>query len=131
MYERRTIGIFHRNAEDDEAVAFRAPIRPRIQGRNARRGERDERDALVRAAAFGHRETAHRLIARGANVNGLYGCDGGRFPLSLAAQNGDLQMVQLLVGRGADVNGKDAVGTPLGLARSWRVRDYLIAKGGR
>lgn len=70
-------------------------------------------------------------VARGtacANVNGPY---ARRFPLSVAAQKNDLEMVQLLVEHGADVNGKDDDGTPLSQTHSPQVRNYLVQKGVR
>lgn len=85
------------------------------------------RGALIAAAGHGRVEIAKLLIARGDNVNGY---QRGRLPLALAVQNDDLEMVQLLVEHGADVNGKD-IDSPLRLARSAKVQNYLIANGAR
>ena len=80
---------------------------------------------LGAAASFSRKEIAVRLISRGADINAMH---GGRYPLSLASQKGDLEMVQLLVEHGADIRAKD-ISTALEAAASDQVRQYLISKG--
>lgn len=75
------------------------------------------------------------LIAKGADVTE----DEGN-PLLTASHKGNLEMVQLLVAHGADVNkamkfgapgGEPVFQTPLGVAKSEEVRQFLIAHGAK
>merc|ERR1712198_775168 len=62
---------------------------------------------LHRAAACGHAQTAEELLARGAQVEKLDGCEGNA-PLHLAAAIGHLDVLKTLLDNGADIEAKMA-----------------------
>jgi len=90
---------------------------------------------LIEAAKLGNLNIAEFLIDNGAEVN--MGVDGDETPLINASQSGDLNMVRYLVESGADVNlGMNLMTldgpvfrTPLNMAHSIEVKDYLISQG--
>ena len=79
-------------------------------------------------AAFGHKEIAELLIAKGADVNarGFFGST----TLHGAALDGHKEIAELLITKGADVNAKDDGGdTPLDGADG-ETADFLRKHGG-
>ena len=52
--------------------------------------------------------------------------------LHMASRRGDLRMADFLLKQGADINKRDALKrTPLDYAKNTRVRNFLIANGGK
>jgi ankyrin repeat protein len=109
------------------------------------RGARPEADvyrgtALTWAAACGRTGAVRRLLALGADPNGRSGFGGpdhgeGATGLHLAAQNGNLEVIEVLLDAGADPTIRDAVhgGTPAGWAEYGcqpAARDLLRRLGG-
>jgi len=85
---------------------------------------------LVLAAQNGDKETARKVLDKGANVNAR---SGGMTALILASQNGHEGVVELLLAKGADPNAKTKSGdTALILASQedrYEVVKVLIARG--
>jgi ankyrin repeat protein len=88
---------------------------------------------LLKAASWGHKETAELLIANGADVNAKN--RNGSTPLHNAAIGGHNEIVKLLIAAGADVNAKRSDGaTPLDLAikkNHTEIADLFRKHGGK
>jgi len=83
------------------------------------------------AVAFGHKDVAELLLAKGADVNAK--ANNGFAPLHVAAGKGQKDLAELLLVKGADINAKDSGGmTPLLWAARYGYKDFvelLLAKG--
>jgi ankyrin repeat protein len=116
----------------DEALAW-AARNDRVEALEtlSRRGARLDADvyrgtALAWAAACGRPRAVARLIALGADPGGRTTFGGpehgeGVTPLHLAAQNGDLAVIEALLAHGADATIEDAIyhATPAGWAANF------------
>ena len=90
---------------------------------------------LFDAVSDGRVDHVRALLGHGADVNAhrpgsLFHAAGT--PLHLAAERGDLPLIDLLTEAGADLHANSARGkTPLEAARDLRVRAHLRARGAR
>jgi len=91
---------------------------------------------LIVAARNGDLQLATRLVRSGANVNGFVLFD--ETPLINAARAGRIEMVRFLLDNGADPNLAVPSGnypgemrSPLGMARTGLIADYLRSRGAR
>lgn len=86
---------------------------------------------LVAVANHGRKEHVHRLVALGANVNGMDG--GGRTVLGVLAASGPIESIATLIELGARVNEPDPLRwTPLLIATKrgrWDVAGLLVDRG--
>ncbi|MBK8596399.1 MAG: ankyrin repeat domain-containing protein [Holophagales bacterium] len=107
------------------ALASGAPI----DGGDPKRGE----TALMRAAAFGQRDTVKALLSAGANP--LAESAGKRTALHAAAEGGDVDIIRDLLAKGLPVDGGGYPGdTPLTVACAARqpaAIEALVAAGAR
>lgn len=93
---------------------------------------------LINAAMRGNVSLAERLLESGADVNAYVYRD--ETPLICASMRGHLEMVKFLVENGANVNlevetphgeAPDNVRSPLSVAPSSQIRDYLRSQGAK
>ncbi|KAL4883887.1 ankyrin repeat-containing domain protein [Aspergillus karnatakaensis] len=78
-----------------------------LSRRDMARGDPGGRNATIEAAGRGLADIVEALVDAGANPDFLDG--DGRTPLSHAAENGRLKIVQLLLGYGVDATRRDSV----------------------
>jgi ankyrin repeat protein len=96
---------------------------------------RGDGNPLIMAAMTNNVAIAQQLLDYGADVNAVV--VGDETPLIYASRRGSIEMVELLVAHGADVNLKVKTGmsdggvvrSPLNMARTQAVKDFLIAQG--
>lgn len=98
----------------DWSGSFDEVILPKVSGAIAKGVEIDAQNeegysALMRAAVFGKKECALKLIEKNANVN-LQNSKTGMTSLMLAVYYRRKDMVELLLDKGAFVNAKDFIG---------------------
>jgi len=104
-------------------------------GADVNQSSRGDANPLITAAMVNNIEIAELLIQNGADVNGIVPYD--ETPLINASRRGYLEMSQFLVANGADVNlavntgvlDGSQIRSPLNMARSSEVREYLIEQG--
>ncbi|MGX5173881.1 M56 family metallopeptidase [Aliikangiella sp. IMCC44653] len=104
-------------------------------GANVNQASLYDGNPLIVAAMRNNIELAQLLIENGANVNAIVTYD--ETPLINATRGGYLEMTKLLVNQGADVNlavntgflDGSRIRSPLNMAKSAEIRQFLIAKG--
>lgn len=88
---------------------------------------------LSLAVSNGHKETAGVLIKNGVNVN--FPIDGyGNYPLHIAAEKGNIEIIKLLLDSGADINRRNKLKEPpllLAIQNGHKdVAEFLRSRGG-
>ena len=119
---------------DIEAVKQHLDAGADINVQNVRRSQ--SWTPLFNAVAWGKKEVAELLIAKGADVNRK--CEDFMTPLHMAVSSPFVspsdrkEIVELLISKGADINARDAGGgTPLNEADDKEIADLLRKRGGK